>query len=127
MPITPHSRPRTNNMKLTLTLLNVLLLAPVTVLHAADSRPNIVFIVSDDQGAGDYGFMGHPQVETPHLDKLAAQSLTFPRGFVPTSVCCPSLATIITGLYPHQHKVTPMIRRCRRVRRPKAGEAPPPI
>ncbi len=50
--------------------------------------------------------MGHPHLQTPNLDKLAAQSLAFPRGFVPTSVCCPSLASIITGLYPHQHKVT---------------------
>lgn len=93
-------------MKFTLTFLTALLLTPLAALNAADSRPNIVFIISDDQGAGDYGFMGHPHVETPHLDKLAAQSLVFPRGFVPTSVCCPSLATIITGLYPHQHKVT---------------------
>jgi len=93
----------------TLTLLiALLLLAPLASLHAAQSgaRPNIVLIISDDQGAGDYGFMGHPQLQTPNLDKLAAQSLAFPRGFVPTSVCCPSLATIITGLYPHQHKVT---------------------
>jgi len=92
----------------TLTLLIALLLAPLASLHAAQSgaRPNIVLIISDDQGAGDYGFMGHPQLQTPNLDKLAAQSLAFPRGFVPTSVCCPSLATIITGLYPHQHKVT---------------------
>lgn len=89
----------------------ILRLTPPATIHAADpekapTRPNIVFIVSDDQGSGDYGFMGHPQIQTPHLDQLAAQSLTFPRGFVPSSVCCPSLATIITGLYPHQHKVT---------------------
>lgn len=85
-----------------------LLLTSSACISAAElpPRPNIVFIISDDQGVGDYGFMGHPQVETPHLDKLAAQSLTFQRGVVPTSLCCPSLATIITGLYPHQHKVT---------------------
>ncbi len=70
------------------------------------AQPNIVLILSDDQGAADYGFMRHPHIQTPHLDKLAAQSLVFPRGFVPSSVCCPSLASIITGLYPHQHKVT---------------------
>src|SRR5262249_39770788 len=58
------------------------------------------------QGAGDYGFMGHPHLQTPHLDKLASQSLTFTRGFVTSSLCCPSLASIITGLYPHQHKIT---------------------
>lgn len=80
----------------------VLSMAPA---HAAP-KPNIVLIISDDQGAGDYGFMGNPHIRTPHLDKLAAQSLAFPRGFVPSSLCCPSLATIITGLYPHQHKIT---------------------
>lgn len=97
--------------KLALVLLSTLLLTPLAALFAAESsstsaRPNVVIIISDDQGAGDYGFMGHPQLQTPHLDKLAAQSISFPRGFVPSSVCCPSLATIITGLYPHQHKVT---------------------
>ncbi len=72
---------------------------------AAD-LPNVVLIISDDQGAGDYGFMGHPQIQTPNLDRLAAQSRVFTNGFVPMSLCCPSLASIITGLYPHQHKIT---------------------
>lgn len=82
----------------------------VTAIQAVEDktsgRPNVVLIISDDQGATDYGFMGHPHVHTPHLDRLAAESLTFPRGFVTTSLCCPSLATIITGLYPHQHRIT---------------------
>jgi uncharacterized sulfatase len=63
-------------------------------------------IISDDQAWTDYSFMGHPHIRTPHLDRLAAQSLTFPRGHVPSSLCSPSLASILTGLYPHQHKVT---------------------
>jgi uncharacterized sulfatase len=50
--------------------------------------------------------MGHPVVKTPNIDRLAAQSLTFPRGYVPASLCCPSLASIVTGKYPHQHGVT---------------------
>lgn len=70
------------------------------------SKPNIVFIISDDQAWGDYGFMGHPKISTPRLDKLAAESLTFQRGYTPVPVCRPSLATMITGLYPHQHGVT---------------------
>jgi uncharacterized sulfatase len=97
-------------MKPILPFLAAVQLVSLSTVHAADApnnpRPNIVFIISDDQGAGDYGFAGHPHLQTPHLDKLASQSLTFSRGFVPTSVCCPSLASIITGLYPHQHKVT---------------------
>jgi len=68
--------------------------------------PNILLIVSDDHAWTDYGFMGHPHVKTPNLDRLAHESLTFRRGYVPSSLCCPSLATILTGLYPHQHKIT---------------------
>ena len=70
------------------------------------TRPNLVLIVSDDQAWTDYGFMGHPHLKTPHLDRLAADSLTFRRGYVPSSLCCPSLATILTGRYPHDHKIT---------------------
>jgi len=69
-------------------------------------RPNIVLIVSDDQHWGDYEFMGQQQLKTPHLDRLAQESLLYKRGYVPSSLCCPSLATILTGLYPHQHKIT---------------------
>lgn len=68
--------------------------------------PNVVMIISDDQGFGDYGFMGHPLAATPHLDKLAAQSLCFKNGYVPSSLCCPSLASLITGRWPHQHGIT---------------------
>jgi uncharacterized sulfatase len=68
--------------------------------------PNVVMLIADDQGWGDYGFMGHPYIRTPHLDKLAAESLVFPRGYVPTSLCRASLATMLTGLYPHQHRIT---------------------
>lgn len=77
-------------------------------LRAADkpTPPNIVFIISDDQGWGDYSFMGHPQIDTPHLDQLAAESLTFQRGYSPVPLCRPSLASIVTGLYPHQHGAT---------------------
>src|SRR6185436_16462165 len=73
---------------------------------AQPPRPNIVLIIADDLGGDDYGFLGHPHLQTPHLDKLAARSLTFTRGYVPSSLCAPSLASIITGLYPHQHGVT---------------------
>lgn len=50
--------------------------------------------------------MGHPTIRTPHIDALAEQSLVFTRGYVPASLCRPSLATIATGLYPHQHQIT---------------------
>ena len=74
--------------------------------RAVEGPPNIVMIISDDHAWTDYGFMGHARIKTPHIDKLAAQSVTYRRGYVTSSLCCPSLATILTGLYPHQHRIT---------------------
>jgi len=73
---------------------------------AEEPLPNIVLLISDDHAWSDYGFMGHPEVKTPSLDQLASESMVYARGYVPTSVCRPSLATIATGLYPHQHGIT---------------------
>lgn len=70
------------------------------------ARPNIVMIVSDDHAWTDYSFQKHAHIRTPHLDQLAAESLTFTKGYVPSSLCCPSLVSMITGLYPHQHRIT---------------------
>lgn len=78
----------------------------VNASTAPAGRPNVVLIISDDQAWGDYGFMGHAEVRTPNLDGLARESVTFTRGYVPSSLCCPSLASIITSQYPHQHRVT---------------------
>jgi uncharacterized sulfatase len=80
--------------------------APAAFGPEPSGRPNVLYIISDDQAWGDYGFMGHPHIRTPHLDRLAAQALTFRRGYSPVPLCRPSLASITTGLYPHQHGVT---------------------
>ena len=73
---------------------------------AQAAPPNVVIILSDDQAWTDYGFTGHKQIQTPHLDRLAKESLCFTRGYVPSSLCRPSLMTLVTGLYPHQHGIT---------------------
>jgi uncharacterized sulfatase len=73
--------------------------------RAAASPPNVVLIIADDQGWTDFGFMGHEVVRTPRLDALAAESALFPNGYVPTSLCRASLATLLTGLYGHQHRI----------------------
>jgi uncharacterized sulfatase len=83
-----------------------LLLATLLPILASAKSPNIIYIISDDQTWTDYSFMGHKIIETPHIDKLAKESLTYTHGYVPSSLCCPSLATMITGLYPHQNKIT---------------------
>jgi len=73
--------------------------------HAAD-KPNVVILLSDDQRWDDYSFLGHETIETPNIDRLAAQSLVYERGYVPSSLCRPSLASLSTGLYPHQNGIT---------------------
>lgn len=80
-----------------------LLPAPLVV---AETPPNVVMIISDDHAWTDYGFMGHPTIHTPNLDELAAESAVFTNGYVPASLCRPSLATLISGQYPHQHQIT---------------------
>ena len=92
-------------MKYLLTLV-VTALVLLSDTASAVEKPNIVLILGDDQAWGDYGFMGHPVIRTPNLDRLAARSLVFERGYVSSPVCRPSLATMITGLYPSQHGIT---------------------
>lgn len=92
-------------MRLRLLALAIACLACCRMVAAADS-PNVLLIISDDQAWGDFGFMGHPVIQTPRLDRLASQSMVYTRGYVPSSLCRPSLAAMVTGLYPHQHKIT---------------------
>ncbi|MEC8252315.1 MAG: sulfatase [Planctomycetota bacterium] len=87
-------------------LMVTVLSACATIDRDAARPPNVVMIISDDQAWTDFGFMGHEEIQTPHLDALAARSLVFERGYVPSSLCRPSLATMITGLYPHEHGIT---------------------
>lgn len=76
-----------------------------TVAEASQTSPNIIWIIADDQAYSDFGFMGHDVVKTPHLDKLASESALFPNGYVPSSLCRASLATLITGKYAFEHGI----------------------
>jgi arylsulfatase A len=69
------------------------------MLNAA--QPNVLLIVTDDQGYGDFGFTGNDKIETPNLDRLAAQSVRFERFYV-TPFCAPTRAALLTGRYPLQ-------------------------
>ena len=66
---------------------------------------NVVFILTDDHRFDAMGFMGHPFLETPHLDSLASNGVHLKNAFVTTSLCSPSRASILTGLYTHKHRV----------------------
>jgi len=65
----------------------------------AESRPNFIIIVADDLGYGDVGFTGSQIVETPNLDRLARNGVTFQNGYVTHPYCGPSRAGLITGRY----------------------------
>ena len=65
-------------------------------------RPNIVFIISDDQDNEHLGFMGNPHVHTPTLDKLAEAGTVFTCAHLPMSRCHPTLASFLSGRWPHQ-------------------------
>lgn len=85
-------------------LLGLLFLS--TGLWAAESeRPNILIVLTDDHRYDALGFLGHPFLETPNLDKLAAEGAYLKNAVVTTSLCSPSRASILTGLYAHNHRV----------------------
>jgi arylsulfatase A-like enzyme len=73
---------------------------------AAETRPNVVVIVSDDHRADVLGAAGHPIATTPNLDRLAADGIRFENGFVTTSICAASRASILTGLPESAHHFT---------------------
>jgi arylsulfatase len=72
---------------------------PASVV-AAPPRPNVIVILSDDMGFSDIGCYGG-EISTPALDRLAAAGVRF-QSFYNTARCCPTRASLLTGLYPHQ-------------------------
>ena len=90
-------------MKPTLTLLAVLLLAPLSALHAGDApkqKPNIILFLIDDLGWRDLGCQGSTFYQTPHIDRLAAEGVRFTDAYAACAVCSPTRAAVLTGKYP---------------------------
>ena len=85
----------------------LLLLAGMAPCMAAEKRPNIIVIMSDDMGFSDIGSYGG-EIATPTLDTLAANGLRFTQ-FYNNARCCPTRASLLTGLYPHQAGVGHML------------------
>ncbi len=69
------------------------------------ARRNIVFMLIDDLRYDFFSFLGHPFVETPEIDRLARNGIVFRNAFVTHSLCSPSRASFLSGLYPHAHGV----------------------
>ncbi|HAV65421.1 MAG TPA: acetylglucosamine-6-sulfatase, partial [Verrucomicrobiales bacterium] len=91
---------------LTVTVAVPLGAADLALPRLPDAKPrNIIFILTDDQRYDTMGFVGHPWIETPNMDRLARDGAYLPNTFVTTSLCSPSRASILTGLYAHNHQV----------------------
>lgn len=86
-------------------LLATAFLAFAVHLHAA-ARPNVLFILCDDLRPAALSCYGSKQVKTPHIDRLAGEGVLFANTFCTTSLCSPSRASILSGLYAHTHGVT---------------------
>jgi len=82
----------------------------IGVAAAADRLPNIVLIVSDDQGYRDLGCFGSDEIKTPHLDRLAQQGVRATSFYVSWPACTPSRGSLLTGRYPQRNGLYDMIR-----------------
>jgi arylsulfatase A len=86
--------------------INAALLLAVLMVGAtqADKKPNIIFILADDLGYGELGCYGQKKIQTPRLDKMAAEGLRFTNAYSGNAVCAPSRCNLMTGYHPgHAH------------------------
>jgi arylsulfatase A-like enzyme len=72
-------------------------------LHAAEPRPNIIFLFADDLAANAVGYSGNKDVITPHIDKLAHDGMRFTSHYNTTAICMASRVSVLTGLYEYRH------------------------
>jgi arylsulfatase A-like enzyme len=92
-------------------ILTALLLSPLAAMHAADVlKPNILIILTDDQGPGDYRAFETLDIRTPNIDRLGREGMTFQNRFANSCVCPPSRAALLTGCYPDRVGVPGVIR-----------------
>ncbi|MCK0137022.1 sulfatase [Arenibacter sp. S6351L] len=77
--------------------------AQISSFQTYSDRPNMLFILTDDQSQRDMGAYGNKVLSTPNMDKLASEGMVFDNAFTSTAMCVPSRATLLTGLYPMRH------------------------
>ncbi|MFM7181222.1 MAG: sulfatase [Verrucomicrobiales bacterium] len=89
------------SFQLTLALLWGILIASSGSLFAAETKPpNVIVILCDDVGYGEFGFQGNKEIPTPNIDSIAAQGMRFTNGYVAATYCSPCRAGLLTGRYP---------------------------
>jgi arylsulfatase A-like enzyme len=101
--MTPTARER----GLRIICLGLVFVATVALgLPATSSQPNIVLMMSDDQGWGDTGYNGHKELKTPHLDRMAEDGITFTRFYSANAMCSPTRGSVYTGRHPYRYGIT---------------------
>lgn len=85
---------------------------PFTCAAVGVKPPNVVFILTDNQGAWTLGCYGNPEIRTPHIDRLAKEGVRLTRALSSNPVCSPTRATFLTGLIPSQHGVHSFLDNC---------------
>jgi arylsulfatase A-like enzyme len=85
-------------------------MAELKEINMKETRPNIIFVLTDDQGYWALGCNGNPDIMTPNIDKLAVQGARFENFFCASPVCSPARASLLTGRIPSQHGVHDWIR-----------------
>jgi len=79
--------------------------AQVSCRRSTGRPPNVVFVLTDDQRWDCLGCAGHPFLKTPNMDRLSNEGVRFANAFVTNSLCSPSRASFLSGLYPHRHRI----------------------
>ena len=87
-------------------VLTLLLFAVQSASQAAPSQPNILFVLIDDMGWGDFSCFGNKEVQTPNIDRMAAEGIRFSQFYVNAPICSPSRCALTTGQYPQRWKIT---------------------
>ena len=85
--------------------LGLFLCGPPGLLPAAQPAPNIILLMADDQGWGDAGYQGHPDLQTPGLDSMARDGMRFNRFYAGAPVCSPTRGSALTGRHPYRYGV----------------------
>jgi len=93
-------------IKIILCITAILCIGIVSACKDKDEKPNIIFILTDDQRWDALGYAGNPVIHTPHMDQLARSGLYFRNAFVTTPICAASRASLFTGLYERTHNYT---------------------